>query len=177
MVKNNGIPIEVKKPAETVYEIKNETPSFEEFMETYEADENVIDSYRDEVEYVNGWASKGSGPCRVCSQPTRSVAFKMACPAVYCDDKVPGYWSHVGCGDSRMQITNKGDISCDSCGASYNMANWNFACSRHRGDYRSIGQDSWDKCMSVALGMGRVNQVVRDLNIYVTNHPEKFGWN
>jgi len=54
MVKNNGIPIEVKKPVETVYEIKNETPSFEEFMETYEADEKVINSYRDEVEYVNG---------------------------------------------------------------------------------------------------------------------------
>jgi len=38
-----------------------------------------------------------------------------------------------------------------------------------------MGRDSWDKCMSVALGLGRVNQVVRDLSIYVTNHPEKFG--
>jgi hypothetical protein len=57
MVNNNGIPIEVnKKPFETVYELKDEyeIPSFEEFMETYEADEKVIDSYRDEVEYVNG---------------------------------------------------------------------------------------------------------------------------
>jgi len=67
MVNNNGIPIEVnKKPFETVQELKDEykVPSFEEFMETYEADEKVINSYRDEVEYVNGWAPKGSGPCK-----------------------------------------------------------------------------------------------------------------
>jgi hypothetical protein len=41
MVKNNGIPIEVKKPVETVYELKNEVPSFEEFMKTYENDGNL----------------------------------------------------------------------------------------------------------------------------------------
>jgi hypothetical protein len=174
MVKNSEIPIEVKKPFETVYELKNEIPSFEEFMKTYENDVNL--NY-DDLSGGNVGEFKGYGPCPVCSKPTRSVAFKMACPAIYCDDKVPGFWSHVGCGDSRMQITNKGDISCDSCGVSYSMVNWNFACSRHRGNYRSMGPDSWDKCMSVALGMGRVNQVVRDLNIYVTNHPEKFGWN
>jgi hypothetical protein len=52
MVKENIIPIENKKPTETAYEIKDEykVPSFEEFMETYEADEKVIDSYRDELE-------------------------------------------------------------------------------------------------------------------------------
>jgi len=41
MTNNNGIPIEVKKPFETVYEIKNEIPSFEEFMKTYESDGNL----------------------------------------------------------------------------------------------------------------------------------------
>jgi hypothetical protein len=53
---NNNINLINKKSFETVYEIKNEyqVPSFEEFMETYEADEKIIDSYRDEVEYVNG---------------------------------------------------------------------------------------------------------------------------
>ena len=41
MVNNNQIPIEVnKKPFETVYEIKNEIPSFEEFMKDYKFDEN-----------------------------------------------------------------------------------------------------------------------------------------
>ena len=41
MVNNNGMPIEVKKPFETVQELKNEIPSFEEFMKTYESDENL----------------------------------------------------------------------------------------------------------------------------------------
>ena len=39
MVYENKIPIEVnKKPFETVYELKNEVPSYEEFMKTYEND-------------------------------------------------------------------------------------------------------------------------------------------
>jgi hypothetical protein len=39
---NNTIPIEVnKKPFETVYELKNEVPSFEEFMKSYESDGKV----------------------------------------------------------------------------------------------------------------------------------------
>jgi len=43
MVNNNGIPIEVKKPFETVQELKDEykVPSFEEFMKTYEPSEEV----------------------------------------------------------------------------------------------------------------------------------------
>ena len=51
MVKNNQIPIEVnKKPFETVAELKNEVPSFEEFMKTY--DEPCEESeFLAEVEY------------------------------------------------------------------------------------------------------------------------------
>jgi hypothetical protein len=49
MVNENNIP-----KTETVYELKNEIPSFEEFMKTYEYDERIINSYKDEVEYVNG---------------------------------------------------------------------------------------------------------------------------
>src|SRR3954454_6412441 len=47
MVKINewAIPKNIDKPFETVYEIKDEkeykVPSFEEFMETYESDENL----------------------------------------------------------------------------------------------------------------------------------------
>jgi len=61
MVNNNGIPFEVKKPFETVYEIKNETPSFEEFMKGYENDGNL--NYDD----LNGGGLgeiKGYGPCK-----------------------------------------------------------------------------------------------------------------
>ena len=64
MVNNNEIPIEVnKKPFETVCEIKNEIPTFEEFMKTYESDGNL--NYDD----LNGGLDevKGYGPCYRCS--------------------------------------------------------------------------------------------------------------
>jgi hypothetical protein len=61
MTNNNGIPIENKKPFETVYEIKNEVPSSEEFMKTYEADENL--NY-DDLSYSDiSDKGKGYGPC------------------------------------------------------------------------------------------------------------------
>jgi len=61
MTNNNQIPIEVKKPVETVYELKEEykIPSFEEFMKTYNADEKV--SY-DDLESFNVGNPKGYGP-------------------------------------------------------------------------------------------------------------------
>ena len=52
---------ENKKPVETVYEIKNEVPSFEEFMETYEYDANL--NY-DDLSYSDiSDKGKGYGPC------------------------------------------------------------------------------------------------------------------
>jgi len=62
MVKNNQIPIEVnKKPFETVAELKNEVPSFEEFMKTYESDENL--NYDDLTFSDISDKGKGYGPC------------------------------------------------------------------------------------------------------------------
>jgi hypothetical protein len=51
MPKNTTYLIENKKPFETVQELKNEykTPSFEEFMETYEFDERIVESYEEEA--------------------------------------------------------------------------------------------------------------------------------
>ena len=77
MVNNNQISIEVnKKPFETVYEIKNETqsvvrdqiPSYEEFMKSYENDELVNESYSDEIKsYGDIGMPKVFGPCYTCS--------------------------------------------------------------------------------------------------------------
>ena len=58
MVKEKFI-IENKKPVETVYELKNETPSFEEFMETYEGG---VD-YGDLESGGSIGEVKGYGPC------------------------------------------------------------------------------------------------------------------
>ena len=61
MTNNNGIPFEVKKPFETVQELKNEVPSFEEFMESYESDENL--NYDDLTFSDISDKGKGYGPC------------------------------------------------------------------------------------------------------------------
>ena len=62
MVNENLIP-----KTETVYELKNEIPSFEEFMKDYKVDERVSDSYADELgSYGNIEVEKGYGPCFVC---------------------------------------------------------------------------------------------------------------
>jgi hypothetical protein len=49
---NINLTIENKKPVETVCEIKDEyeIPSFEQFMRTYESDEKLMDSYRNEID-------------------------------------------------------------------------------------------------------------------------------
>jgi hypothetical protein len=56
MTKENLIP-----NTETVYELKNEYPSFEEFKKSYEVDEAVISSYENELN-SNGEIG-GYGPC------------------------------------------------------------------------------------------------------------------
>ena len=51
---------ENKKPFETVQEVKNEVPSFEEFMKTYETDEEVVDNYDLEVDSYGDIRIKGT---------------------------------------------------------------------------------------------------------------------
>jgi hypothetical protein len=83
MVNNNGIPFEVKKPVETVYELKNEVPSFEEFMKTYENDGNL--NY-DDLRGGSVGESKGHGPCSskycTCYASSGYAPLYMKCP--YC---------------------------------------------------------------------------------------------
>jgi len=87
MVKENIIPIENKKPFETVYELKNEVPSFEEFMKTYENDANL--NY-DDLNGGNVGEAKGYGPCRRynsycnCDSDERWADLVVACPAKGC---------------------------------------------------------------------------------------------
>jgi len=59
---NNLIPKENFKKVEEVREIdsKYETPSFEEFMKTYESDEGIIESYEDEFKSYGDIRIKGT---------------------------------------------------------------------------------------------------------------------
>jgi len=51
---------ENKKPVETVYELKNEVPSFEEFMKTHEEDKGIVDSYENEFDSYGDIRVKGT---------------------------------------------------------------------------------------------------------------------
>jgi hypothetical protein len=179
MVKNNGIPIEVKKPFETVYEIKNETPSFEEFMENYEADDKVIDSYRDEVEYVNGWASKGSGPCQICDKPEQWRYLYLSCPGVNDEGKACGnpnqtYWYH-STDSGQTEISNRAKIRCSKCYTSAHLSYWRFKCSWHTGEKKYYDTSSLEFRKAITLINGTEPYIgttmAQDLITYLV-HPD-----
>lgn len=59
MTKNSEYIIPKEKPFETVYELKNEVPSFEEFMKSYESGTNYADLNSGDIGEVGGY-----GPCK-----------------------------------------------------------------------------------------------------------------
>jgi hypothetical protein len=75
MTKTNEYILPKEKPFETVYEIKNEVPSFEEFMKTYENDGSV--NYAD-LNSGDVGEVEGCGPCSSCR-------YSCSCPRSDCD--------------------------------------------------------------------------------------------
>jgi hypothetical protein len=51
---------ENKKPVETVYELKNEYPTYEEFVKVYKSEEGVVDNYELEVDSYGDIRIKGT---------------------------------------------------------------------------------------------------------------------
>ena len=105
MVNNNGIPIEVKKPVETVYELKNEykVPSYEEFIKTYESGANYADLEGGDIGEVGGYGpcykncnyANPDCECYISASDGRYVPLYLVCPAPryekpYCTNKEPG---------------------------------------------------------------------------------------
>jgi len=167
MVNNNGIPIEVnKKPFETVYEIKNEVPSFEEFMKSYENDGNL--NY-DDLSGGSVGEVKGYGPCYVCDEPTRWTYLKVGCPAIGCPkkDKPASHWYHW-CG-GRAEISNKAMIKCENCySANFHMSEWNFICSSHTSTTdNSVSHRSFHKCLASLIYTDDCDDVIADVTVYM----------
>lgn len=151
MTDNNGIPFEVKKPFETVYELKNEVPSFEEFMKTYEADESL--NY-DDLTFSDISEVKGYGPCRGSNKKywctcdcnrsdcdckydstyghERWTKLYLDCPV--CRDGDLSYWVH-GADNRDAWISNKARIKCDKSDCLNDEIKYvRFACSKHKGE-------------------------------------------
>jgi len=183
MPKNTYFIKENYKKVEEIREIKNEIPTYEEFLRNYQADQEVSESYENELNSYNDiGVSKGFGPCRICYKDTQWMNLHIGCPARDCPRMSNvSYWYHsssgylnasdqYGCG--RLEISNKGEIKCQGCGTSSSIRNWSFKCSSQR-DYRSVDEDSWNAAFMLAI---RVNsgQVARDLGIYMLEH--RFDW-
>jgi hypothetical protein len=192
MVYENKIPIEVKKPFETVQELKNETPSFEEFMKTYESDGNL--NY-DDLKGGGVDEEKGYGPCRSsycndCSCPLSScrcrtnekfVKLWSVCPAVDCEVRgistTPSHWIHSSDGEYTW-MSNQARIRCQGCGVVDRMTKWRFRCSAHKGDkdpYRRVDPDSIDAALAWSLTVKKDNstsQVVRELIRWILDGKE-----
>jgi len=60
------------KKVEEIREIKNEIPTYEEFLKNYQADQEVNKSYENELNsYSDIGVSKGFGPCSICYKDTQ----------------------------------------------------------------------------------------------------------
>ena len=178
---------------ETVYELKDEIPSFEEFMKTYENDGNL--NYAD-LSGGDVGEAKGYGPCRSsycndCSCPLSSCSCKTSegfvklwtvCPAIECDvrgiSKTPSHWVHSSDGEYTW-MSNQARIRCQGCGVLAHMTKWRFRCSAHRGEnqYRKVGRESFYEALGWSLIMqkdNKTNQVVADLTDWIRKHPEEW---
>jgi len=108
MPKENLIPIENKKPFETVAEIKNEVPSFEEFMKTYESDERVNESYQNEISsYSNIGERKVSGP--MYSVSSDSTAFSIKYRFNHSGNNRKNYFEQSGSYSNEWSISGSWD--------------------------------------------------------------------
>jgi len=187
MVNNNGIPIEAKKPFETVYEIKNETPSFEEFMENYqEGNLNYADLSGGSV-----GENEGYGPCDYSNKNCRCyvnqtppwVQLYIGCPANGC--RASKYvenassWIHRYC-NGYIYISTTLELKCMKCYRVDDMWSWRFKCydSDHQGGY----EKSSPGVFLNALGFigndvdSRHPDVRSKMKIITIKLMEKAGW-
>jgi hypothetical protein len=169
MVKENLMP-----KTETVYEINNEiqsvvrdqVPSYEEFMKTYESDGSL--NY-DDLGGGGLGEVEGYGPCYrrcgyanpkcECYMPEKCVALYLSCPApeykngrAFCLNKTPGPFYHGGsCGDGRSYIDINLYIRCmkPSCGATVHIRNVEFACSSHKSDFSKASKEAFGNALTV----------------------------
>jgi len=182
MVYENKIPIEVKKPFETVYELKNEVPSYEEFMKTYENDGNL--NY-DDLNSGSVGEAEGYGPCWRCSVRTdcdcksgeRWCDLRVPCPSDRCMGKDRPITGWVHSRDSyTTQISNKARIRCTKHGCSVShMSNWEFACSAHRGEFEPVSHSSFKVALFCSLECaGSDADIMWELYRYVRDNKHEW---
>ena len=178
MVKNNGIPIEVKKPFETVCELKNEVPSFEEFMKTYENDGSV--NY-DELNGGSIGEVRGYGPIVQSDYWGDWEYLEIPCVSKDCSstDKTPRQWYHddEDCRSygQRMLWSTKARIKCIYCDNPSHISNWLFKCHRCP-KYGEYLKTKYLKAIKIAHDASKVNPNFSSMLFeYIADHESEFN--
>jgi len=168
---------EILPKVEEIRQIKDEIPSYEEFLKNWKKDKRVQASYESEFNASDG-LGKGYGPCFVCdlakSNP-RWTPLKVVCPADDCPDRYkdrqPTEWVHTGCwGD--MEIAINGIIRCKRCYASDFIGDWDFACSAHQGEHLSTSYTAFKSAVKVSMDVGGAGEETGFLLYQFLKSPE-----
>jgi len=155
MVKENIIPIENKKPFETVYELKND----------YEVKKSPLSSAaRNKVRkmyggnYQNWQATKDIWVPHVYGPGEEWDWLKIPCPVRTCPDainKVCKDWTHArsSCRSSYtsyMRWSTEARIKCNYCDNPSHIRNWVFKCHRHS-DYSPYDGTQFTRAILIAM--------------------------
>jgi len=196
MTKNNEYILPKEKPFETVYELKNEIPSFEEFMKSYENDGNV--NYDDlsvcdiSINKCYGPGCKGYWPCGdsrcngyssdSCRTNERFHPLFTPCPAARCPDQQDPdkatYWLHdtSGCGNngssSRNKISDELRIRCPDCFDTTHMEYNKFTCSAHKNKHWWTSSMSFSRAFNVVYN----SDLPRDMYIKILDELKTHKW-
>jgi len=165
MTKNNEYILPKQNPFATVYELKNEVPSFEEFMKGYENDGNV--NYDDlnggDVGEVKGYGPCGwdNPDCECYIGEGRYVPLYLVCPAPkdrypWCTDKTPGQFTHGGGCGGRRYINTDLMVKCMKCGSSNYVTKSVFRCSTHKDDqYIGASKSEFSKAITLLNNLSK----------------------
>jgi len=118
--------------------------------------------------YLSPWANTdisetvGYGPIE------RFASLIISCPA--CTNKEVTGWVHVIDG-YNVEISNEARIRCPGCYHCSHIKNWLFACSQHRGEYRTTNQTSFTRAVLIAINNKRVDAaLMTELLSYLEDH-------
>jgi hypothetical protein len=178
MVKNSEwiIPKNIQKPVETVYELKDQVPSFEEFMKDYQVDEKV--NY-DDLSGGSVGEVGGYGPCeRYCSRKDNPqctcyiddgyIPLNSACPSCRYSPDTKRQWYHAYCG-SQMYISTSAYIKCMKCPKTLKWKEWKFRCSHseHKSYESPISGQIFLTALNIASSMHaddpRINRMIVEI--------------
>lgn len=164
MTDNNKIPAEVKKPFETVYEMKYETPSFEEFAKDYESGNLNYD----DLNSGDVGSSKGYGPCSysnkdcTCYVSSGYAPLYMSCPS--CSNNTLSVWVHSGNSCyGPMYISEYLWLECKRCYTSGRWKEWQFSCSQHQGYKYATSSATFQNALRLGLALQAGNYQMQDL--------------